>query len=541
MKKIIYVIYGLCILTALVFFLYLCARVSNIEEQTRTDSGYYILDGYEKKEIEDSTLPVGTSWEYLFRLPEVGESGVALMFHTSHQSVSVFVDGEQIYQFKPNPDNPFGKTSGYKWNIIPLYHSDEGKEIRVVVIPNYKSVANAKLDFYVGSKYQIRMHILKESIVLFALSGLAIILGLVFIGFTLVSYRSTGVNKGLMLGIFAVFIGLWQIFDSDGIAILCSSAIHLSYITFLSLLLLVVPFLLFLKELFVRSEALIWYILCFSSIIVFFITLILQVLDIADMRQTLWLNHMVMLGIVAGTLVMFIKEVHTNGWTKMLKMTALCIAGCILGLIADLIVYYLSHGTKNKVIGMIGFLIYMFVLGVIYIRESRDLMAIGMKARQYEEMAYHDHMTGLYNRAAYASHTGESFQPEDTIVILFDLNNLKKCNDTRGHEAGDEYIIKSTEFIREAFHKLGNCYRMGGDEFCVLVKKRTVEECQKALDNMRQLAADYNNSHEETFPIQIASGMAQYDRDLDFDFGDTLRRADKQMYQDKFRLKHPLS
>ena len=54
---------------------------------------------------------------------------------------------------------------------------------------------------------------------------------------------------------------------------------------------------------------------------------------------------------------------------------------------------------------------------------------------------------------------------------MLDLNNLKKCNDRYGHEAGDTYLKKASEMITNAFSQENTVYRIGGDEFVVLIQE----------------------------------------------------------------------
>lgn len=120
---------------------------------------------------------------------------------------------------------------------------------------------------------------------------------------------------------------------------------------------------------------------------------------------------------------------------------------------------------------------------------------------------------------------------------MFDLNDLKKCNDTQGHEQGDRYIMCGTQIIKESFGDIGKCYRMGGDEFCVLLENVSLEECGQRVKRLKELVEEHNKAYPDEFPVQIACGYEIYDEKTDFDFGDTLRRADKMMYHEKFIMK----
>lgn len=57
------------------------------------------------------------------------------------------------------------------------------------------------------------------------------------------------------------------------------------------------------------------------------------------------------------------------------------------------------------------------------------------------------------------------------LIVTFELNNLKRCNDNYGHSAGDVYISNSARVIENIFERFGKCYRIGGDEFCCVIPK----------------------------------------------------------------------
>ena len=83
-----------------------------------------------------------------------------------------------------------------------------------------------------------------------------------------------------------------------------------------------------------------------------------------------------------------------------------------------------------------------------------------------------DILTGLYSRNAYDEWERDNQHPDKTAIVMLDLNNLKKCNDRYGHEAGDTYLKKASEMITNAFSQENTVYRIGGDEFSVIIEKR---------------------------------------------------------------------
>lgn len=538
MKEYMQKIYGVCVFLCVCFFLYSYFALNLDVDRTKGGQGYEKLTAYDVYTTEDERAPAGIRKDYLFRLDNIEASYSSFVFYTIHQNVRVDIDSEIVYSMNPDAANQFGRSPGSVWNEISLTAEENGKIIRASIYPVYKSSIDIKPDFYFGEKASIYCDVLKRSLLSLIISVIAVLVGGIFILYILYNYKNTEVNKELMmLGCFSVQIGIWKFTDSEAFNLLFPERQAMSYLPILALLLVTIPFTLFIKELHSTSENIIWYIPCFASIADIVITLTLQWLNIADIRQMLWLTHTVLFLVVVITIGMVIHEVKSVGWNPRLKRNICCMGICFLGLILDLSLYYITIGKSVMVLGMFGFMTYIIVLGLHSIQEAKQLMTIGMRARRFEQMAYHDQLTGLYNRTAYAEYIGqEDFVPEHCVVIVFDLNELKKCNDTLGHEKGDVYIKESARLIRESFEDIGQCYRMGGDEFCVLVKGGSMGECRRRIKRMQEKARRYTQEHGD-IRMEIACGCEMYDRRIDYDINDTSRRADKVMYREKFSMK----
>ena len=126
--------------------------------------------------------------------------------------------------------------------------------------------------------------------------------------------------------------------------------------------------------------------------------------------------------------------------------------------------------------------------------------------------------------------------PENFVVAVLDLNNLKYCNDNLGHEMGDKYIRDSAEIIRNTFGTIGNCYRMGGDEFYCLIPQGGKASCREQQSAMERMVDEYNAKSQDV-TIAIACGFARYDNRIDYDLNSTAKRADQLMYQNKEEMK----
>ncbi len=193
--------------------------------------------------------------------------------------------------------------------------------------------------------------------------------------------------------------------------------------------------------------------------------------------------------------------------------------------------YETYHWTLVNLIifSSIGFLLGYFVNKDRFERYYFSESAVRLAELQ-TRYAYYDQMTGLENRRAYAERidTYVDKVPSGCCVIMADINGLKMMNDTYGHEAGDELIIGAAECLRNSFSDVGMVYRIGGDEFCVIMNgtEDDVKEHLKLLDQ-------YGNQRKGKFfnSISLACGFAT-DREFD-DFESMSKAADKRMYAAK--------
>lgn len=156
--------------------------------------------------------------------------------------------------------------------------------------------------------------------------------------------------------------------------------------------------------------------------------------------------------------------------------------------------------------------------------------------------AYCDVLTGARNKNAYQEAVNRfeekiHFGNTSFAVIVFDINNLKKVNDTFGHLVGDKMIIEGYNRIKRVFRK-APVYRIGGDEFVVLLDKYSKEDCEQLIREFKMANEKKNNSQEkEEEKVHIASGFAVYQKEEDRSFLEVFNRADQAMYANKSEMK----
>lgn len=139
-----------------------------------------------------------------------------------------------------------------------------------------------------------------------------------------------------------------------------------------------------------------------------------------------------------------------------------------------------------------------------------------------------DALTNLPNRYAFQQYMVESIDEGYTLgVLLFDVNYLKKINDTKGHAAGDELLRKSADCISTCFGSKdeNNCFRLGGDEFAAVMKNPTSELIEREIQRFMM--------EQQRRQISVSWGYALATELANASVDDLIEAADKRMYQQK--------
>lgn len=539
MKTHVKVIYGLGL--ALVFFMLglFHAHERADEYILRDEAECSILTDYDVTSYEDESAPIGITQEYKWILNDVPARGGAVTFYIIHQEIEIYVDDELIYSLNVDEDNYFSKTVGCDWAKAYLYPEDEGREIRILVHPIYETSIGNELTIYYGNYDTICNEIVQGSLPILALGIIAIVIGIAFIGFVIINHKNHELDGSLsMLGIFSVFAGLWKVSDMPAASLIFKDSVTLSALAIIAISMMLVPYIFFIRNQLAVTSHRFWNWMCVGTSLMCSSIVVLQLTGIADLRQTLALCHAAAVICIALILFKIFQEIHRKKLSLRLKVTVICCILCLFGTVIDMIVYYHSGNSGGMIYCLLAFLIYVISMGYISLKDALTLIERGKDAKRFEQLALHDELSGLYNRAFYAQYLGKhNLHQIDSFIIMFDVNNLKQCNDTFGHDCGDRLLQNSAKILEEAFLPEGKCIRMGGDEFCVVVRHTTEKFIQERLEKFDELLMVFNETHPDEFPIKIAYGYANYDDENDFDFSDTLRRADKGMYQMKMEMK----
>ena len=194
--------------------------------------------------------------------------------------------------------------------------------------------------------------------------------------------------------------------------------------------------------------------------------------------------------------------------------------------------------TRSIIVVIILMLLSLAVLLNNYALISRRAREKEKELGTVREMANKDPLTGVKSKHAYAEmEISMNRSIKDGLqaafgVLVCDVNGLKYINDTLGHKAGDDYIRSASDLICEIYLH-SPVYRIGGDEFVVVLSGRDYDHRDGLLQDLNQRVEDNISLGK----VVISGGMSDFEPGKDEDFHDVFERADTLMYQRKKELK----
>lgn len=364
--------YAVCMVLvfSVIGYMSLCGRLE--EQNPRSRHVCVEINDIDSETVTDGESPGGVRYVYSWQIADVAPTGESLAFYSAHSYVDVYIGGQQVYSMYPAKDNAFGNTTGCSWAIIPLYSSDKGAKVEVVLTPAYSGVGDNAPVFWQGNETAIYMRVLKDSLATLVISALAILIGISLLVLTVCFMRNKVYDNNMaFLGVFSIAAGLWKITDTDFSPLLFSSnTLVLSYITLTMLLIVLVPFMLFIKAQFANGVYRILYGACYLSEIVATVVLLMQLVNYRDLRQNLLWCHMTMaIDVICVSVVVVCEAVKKNLNIK-LKITIVGTVCAAIGTLVDMVIYYFTGTSQGAFWGLLCFVAYVAAMAGLSLKET---------------------------------------------------------------------------------------------------------------------------------------------------------------------------
>lgn len=515
-----------------------------------TESGYYHdfdveewNDGWFLEDTEEEVvLPVKLNdrkdeYTSIFRyLPEdINEEYIC--FRTDHSFVRVYADDELIYAFGDQEKILYGKTPGSIWNIIPIHNLKAGTKLTVSVMCPYTMYAGKYRTIIEGSRADIILYIFQDSAPLILMTIIPMIVAIFLVVVHICFHKEFTPMIFINAGVCYLFLAIWSFTEARGWQFFFENAYVIQMVNFVSFALVISGIAVSLEQMGFIKNGKHFRIMLFVDLIIPILQIIIQLLNIADFFEMLFVIHLLDAANVfvfsTDFIVSFYKKEKS---TKNFVLSIIMYVSVFSCLVLDLADFYVWDKFGNGFFSRIELLLIITAAGICAVKQAISMYAENIEKVTYQRMAFTDDMTGMKNRRAFDRDMEVLQNENDAVAVLYaDMNGLKQINDNMGHQKGDEAIKMIADKLMY-FAEQGNfCYRLGGDEFCVIGSNFTAEKMEEECVRINQELKVYE--HDFIHGLSIAYGAMDFKPEKGDKLFELMKSADQKMYEKKQEMK----
>ena len=168
----------------------------------------------------------------------------------------------------------------------------------------------------------------------------------------------------------------------------------------------------------------------------------------------------------------------------------------------------------------------------LFANQAVAAVHVAKQAARLRHEALHDALTGLSNRRAFRARLVREIEgAAGFALVLCDMDNLKLVNDARGHDAGDKALRLLADGLRTQLRRSDEAYRIGGDEFAVVLAQASRLDAERVMRRLRDSVAASASPGAD--PIEASFGIAVFEPGDDPER--VVARADSALYAAKRR------
>jgi diguanylate cyclase (GGDEF)-like protein len=537
-------VWGYFILIFAVMMMLIGATIPISNHESKSDDSYTDFStGWLSYDNSEASLSHISGNTIIHRTIQESDCNKTLFFFAKTSNIKVFIDGICQYSNPIFSQQLFGKTPGALFVQVFIPAQSAGKILEIEVENPYMNDDSAKLsDMYLGDITDIIQSEQQNKFPAFCLSFITMVLGIaMLLLFIPLTHQQIIGHELLFLGAVTFISGLFLTTDSRYLQLVYGNAHIYHMIAETAMQLVIPPFLLFFCHMYDKYSKKISTILCFICELTFAGCFICEISGIRDYHQTLILTHIMFAISTIFILISTVKSIIQSP-IKNFYHNLGCIMLCVL-ILTDIIVLWCGIGHETSYFVRLGVLIFVTTEIVQIVKKVLVAYQRNIKNELLSRLAYHDGLTDLLNRTSYMEKVKELENNKVPYILfaIYDVNNLKKVNDTMGHQKGDEMIKRVADVFNASLGKYGQCYRIGGDEFVFISTTPGIED--KFLQENDHLIANFGSisDGDNLVPITVAMGYCVLDGNSSMNVTDIIHEADSLMYEKKRTMKHRTS
>lgn len=242
------------------------------------------------------------------------------------------------------------------------------------------------------------------------------------------------------------------------------------------------------------------------------------------------------LSITAAVMLWRADQVPLRSYRR--AVSVVLMANAVVLVVRAIYVFYGAGGSGSSSV-----LVPVFLSAVLFymaLNVALALMLFRRKEVHLRFLARHDALTGLLNRYSLDEYAAREIArakrgDHGLSLVVLDLDNFKQVNDQYGHAAGDQVLVQAAGRIHEVVREGDITFRVGGEEFLVLLPGADRGVAGRVAERVRQvLVGQPFEFQDQTMTVSTSVGVVTFDPIKD-DWDSMLRRADQALYRAKDR------
>lgn len=474
-------------------------------------------------------------------IEQINEPFPYLMFKTQHCAYEVFLDGERIASADTNAvtDNSF---VGIGYNLVPLGSNYVGKKLSIKLYVTENGTKSDLVSPKLGNFDDLLRYLAHSVMFPFLTSIFLIVFGIVFFVISLLFYlRTSGVFPQLISSVICILLGLWILTAFD-VSIFFMNKSLSTTIEYSTMYLLVPAIYLLVQQLHKRLDSFPILLLGASTFAFSAFFILLHALGFVHLVH--FATPYYIFGIISMIVMLSYDFFDFRSKTKnysikltMFGLTILCLSLTIYPIldISNKVVDYRQFFI-SKIFVPFGSLFFVFTQLLNYFIFMTRSYAQRKEYASLAQIAYVDNLTGLPNRASSDKKLVElTNSNKNYSIVSLDLNGLKDVNDNSGHPAGDRLLRSFADALSTTFKDIGECFRIGGDEFIVTTSLTDNNKLDELLKTLTDKLASLDDTDPE-INHSVSFGYANNTETEEKNSHTVLMLADKRMYD--YKRKH---
>lgn len=510
---------------------------SQDQAQLLNKGWYYIEDGKKQEITLPAEIPAKTGETLILYNESLGAEsrGMTVAATGAQYDLVIRLDGKILYEYK---EAMFSKNVQMRSKVqclAPLGNDTEGK----VLTFSYSAPQRGKYiiePVYIGTGRAIAWYQIRKAAIPLGAAMVMIVLSVIALCICIyMKTRQMPDNRFRDVALFLMMCSIWLVTDSSLAQSYSRCPEALCLISFYMFMLLAVPMLHFLQKIGDMQK----YRILDLGIFTFYLNAVSQgilvILGAFEFKDMLFVTHILLFVWALVSAVLMIREYREH---KLREIRLLLIAYIIVGAsgVIALILYWMFEISYYGSIFELGSLVFLVLVIADAVMMMADNIRYRLESQAYERLSRKDGMTGLETRVnfekAMEDISTDMGRYRDILLLYIDIDHLRMTNEEYGRAAGDEMVVTAARCVENIFREKGICYRIGGDEFAVLVYDPEVpdgfwmERLKKEIRNIERgsryrFSLSWGGSH-----LRNEDGSLKA-------MGDWKYEADRKLYENK--------